>query len=136
VLRFGLPAPERRGAAQVLLPASQFIRALVAARLAADVCGVPTVVVARTDAHSASLLTSDIDELDRPFLTGKRTPEGFFGYQHGIKARRPRPPSQTRHAACFHLHAHTFAQTARVVGLFVGGWHARCEQQALALLPV
>jgi isocitrate lyase len=88
------PAVERCSAAQVLLPASQFIRALVAARLAADVCGVPTVVVARTDAHSASLLTSDIDELDRPFLTGKRTPEGFFGYQHGIKARRPRPRSQ------------------------------------------
>ncbi len=69
----------------MLIPASQFIRALVAARLAADVCDVPTVLIARTDAHSASLLTADIDELDRPFLTGKRTPEGFYGYQHGIK---------------------------------------------------
>ncbi len=94
MLRCNPPGPERRGAAQVLLPASQFIRALVAARLAADVCGVPTVVVARTDAHSASLLTSDIDDLDKPFLTGKRTPEGFFGYQHGIKARRPRQRSR------------------------------------------
>ncbi|KAK9833387.1 hypothetical protein WJX81_000727 [Elliptochloris bilobata] len=71
---------------KVLIPASQFVRALVAARLAADVCGVPTVLIARTDAHSASLLTADIDELDRPFLTGTRTPEGFYGYQHGIKA--------------------------------------------------
>ena len=67
------------------MPASQFLRSLVAARLAADVCGVPTVLIARTDAHSASLLTADIDELDRPFLTGARTPEGFYGYRHGIK---------------------------------------------------
>lgn len=72
---------------QVLVPASQFLRSLVAARLAADVCGVPTVLIARTDAHSASLLTADIDELDRPFLTGTRTPEGFYGYRHGIKVR-------------------------------------------------
>lgn len=63
---------------KVLVPISQFIRTLNAARLAADVEGVPTVLVARTDAHSAQLLTSDIDERDRPFLTGERTPEGFF----------------------------------------------------------
>lgn len=71
---------------KVLLPTSQFIRTLVAARLAADVAGVPTVLVARTDAHSAKLLTSDIDEQDRPFLTGQRTPEGFYYTQQGIKA--------------------------------------------------
>ena len=79
----------RARCAQVLVPASQFLRSLVAARLAADVCGVPTVLIARTDAHSASLLTADIDEVDRPFLTGTRTPEGFYGYRHGIKARIP-----------------------------------------------
>jgi isocitrate lyase len=63
---------------KVLVPISQFIRTLNAARLAADVEGVPTVLVARTDAHSAQLLTADVDERDRPFLTGERTPEGFF----------------------------------------------------------
>ena len=64
---------------KVLVPTSQFIRTLVAARLAADVCDVPTVIVARTDAHSARLLTSDVDERDAPFLRDSdRTPEGFF----------------------------------------------------------
>src|SRR5512140_909577 len=68
-----------------LVPTSHFIRTLVAARLAADVMGVPTVVVARTDADSAKLLTSDIDPRDRPFLTGKRTPEGFFEMKSGVE---------------------------------------------------
>ena len=64
---------------KVLVPTSQFIRTLVAARLAADVCDVPTLVVARTDAQSAKLITSDIDERDLPFVDGKeRTPEGFY----------------------------------------------------------
>ncbi len=62
---------------KVLVPISQFIRTLNAARLAADVMGVPTVLMARTDADAARLITSDIDERDRPFLTGERTPEGF-----------------------------------------------------------
>jgi isocitrate lyase len=61
------------------VPTSQFIRTLVAARLAADVMGVPTVLVARTDADSAKLITSDVDERDRPFISDERTPEGFFG---------------------------------------------------------
>jgi isocitrate lyase len=69
---------------KVLIPGSQFVRSLVAARLASDVMGVPTVLVARTDAHSAKLLTSDIDEADRPFLTGERTAEGFFRTRGGI----------------------------------------------------
>lgn len=63
---------------KVLVPTSQFIRTLVAARLAADVLDVPTVLIARTDADAATLLTSDMDPRDRPFLTGERTPEGFF----------------------------------------------------------
>ena len=71
---------------KVLIPTSQFVRTLVAARLAADVLDVPTLIVARTDALSASLLTSDIDEADREFLTGERTPEGFFRVQDGIEA--------------------------------------------------
>src|SRR5690348_12780175 len=70
---------------KVLLPTSQFIRTLVAARLAADVLDVPTVLVARTDADSARLLTSDVDERDRPFITGERTPEGFFRITGGLE---------------------------------------------------
>jgi isocitrate lyase len=70
---------------KVLVPGRSFIRTLNAARLAADVMGVPTVVMARTDADAARLLTSDIDDRDRPFLTGERTPEGFFGITGGIE---------------------------------------------------
>jgi isocitrate lyase len=69
---------------KVLVPTSQFIRTLIAARLAADVLDVPTVLVARTDADSAKLLTSDVDPLDHPFLTGDRTPEGFYGVTGGL----------------------------------------------------
>jgi isocitrate/methylisocitrate lyase len=70
---------------KVLIPTGAFIRTLVAARLAADVMDVPTILVARTDADSAKLLTSDVDERDRPFLTGERTPEGFYRIQGGLK---------------------------------------------------
>jgi isocitrate lyase len=70
---------------KVLLPTGQFIRSLTAARLASDVMGVPTVLIARTDAHSARLMTSDVDERDRPFCTGARTPEGFFHIKPGIE---------------------------------------------------
>jgi isocitrate lyase len=69
---------------KVLIPASHAVRHLVAARLAADVCGVPTVLIARTDALSAKLLTSDVDDRDRPFLTGERTVEGFFRIRGGL----------------------------------------------------
>src|SRR3954469_19614369 len=71
---------------KVLVPTSQFIRTLSAARLAADVLDVPTVLVARTDALSAALLTSDVDEYDREFVTGERTPEGFFRVRDGLDA--------------------------------------------------
>ena len=70
---------------KVLVPTSSFIRTLSAARLAADVSGVPTLIIARTDAQSATLLTSDVDERDRPFLDGERTPEGFFGIRNGLE---------------------------------------------------
>ena len=71
---------------KVLVPTSQFVRTLVAARLAADVLDVPTLLVARTDALSATLLTSDVDELDAEFCTGERTAEGFFRVRDGIDA--------------------------------------------------
>ena len=70
---------------KVLVPTAQFIRTLTAARLAADVAGVPTVLVARTDALSATLLTSDVDPIDQEFLTGERTPEGFFRVRPGLE---------------------------------------------------
>ena len=71
---------------KVLVPTSQFVRTLVAARLAADVLDVPSLIVARTDALSATLLTSDVDEADRELCTGERTPEGFFRVRDGIDA--------------------------------------------------
>jgi isocitrate lyase len=69
---------------KVLIPTGQHIKTLTAARLAADVCGVPTLVVARTDAHAASLLTTDLDERDRQFITGDRTAEGFYRVTNGM----------------------------------------------------
>jgi isocitrate lyase len=71
---------------KVLVPAHEFAQKLIAARLAADILGVPTVLIARTDANSAKLLTSDSDIRDVEFLTGDRTPEGFLGYKGGIDA--------------------------------------------------
>ncbi len=72
---------------KVLLPTAHAIRNLVAARLAADVCGVPTILVARTDADAADMITSDVDERDHEFLTGERTAEGFFRLKEGIGLR-------------------------------------------------
>jgi isocitrate lyase len=71
---------------KVLVPTGQHIRTLNAARLAADVSDVPTIVIARTDALAATLLTSDHDERDRPFLTGERTAEGFYEVRGGIES--------------------------------------------------
>src|ERR1700758_2112540 len=69
---------------KVLIPTQHAIKHLIAARLAADVCEVPTVIIARTDANAAALLTSDADERDQPFLTGERTAEGFFRVRSGL----------------------------------------------------
>jgi len=70
---------------KVLVPTCQFIRTLNAARLAADIMDIPTVLIARTDANGARLITNDIDEQDRPFLTGERTPEGFYRITGGLE---------------------------------------------------
>jgi len=69
---------------KVLVPTQEAINKLVAARLAADVCGTPTVLIARTDADAANLITSDIDPRDHEFINGKRTNEGFFGVKNGL----------------------------------------------------
>ncbi|MFC3298199.1 isocitrate lyase [Arthrobacter agilis] len=71
---------------KVLIPTQQHIRTLNAARLAADVAGTPSVIVARTDAEAATLITSDVDERDQPFVTGERTPEGFYHVRNGLEA--------------------------------------------------
>ncbi|MQA77528.1 MAG: isocitrate lyase [Streptosporangiales bacterium] len=70
---------------KVLVPTSQHVRTLNAARLAADVCGVPSLVIARTDALAANLITTDVDERDQPFLTGERTAEGFYRVHGGVE---------------------------------------------------
>jgi isocitrate lyase len=70
---------------KVLVPTGQHVRTLTAARLAADVAGVPSVIIARTDAQAATLLTTDTDERDRPFLTGERTAEGYYRVRNGLE---------------------------------------------------
>src|SRR5690625_384811 len=71
---------------KVLIPTSQHVKTLNAARLAADVAGVPSLVIARTDAQAATLITSDIDERDQPYITGERTDEGFYRFRNGVDA--------------------------------------------------
>jgi isocitrate lyase len=83
---------------KVLVPTSQFIGTLKAARLAADVMGVPTVLISRTDADAATLLTSDIDPADEEFLTGERTPEGFFKVRAGLEPAIKRSLAYAPHA--------------------------------------
>src|SRR5438128_7026577 len=83
---------------KVLIPTSEAIQKLVAARLAADVMGVPTLVLARTDANSAQLLTSDVDPRDRAFLTGERTSEGFFCIRGGLDSAISRAMSYAPYA--------------------------------------
>ncbi len=70
---------------KVLVPTQEAIQKLIAARLAADVCGVPTLILARTDAEAAALLTSDVDANDQPFVTGERTAEGFYTVKNGLE---------------------------------------------------
>ena len=83
---------------KVLVPTQSFVRTLNAARLAADVMGVPTLVIARTDAEAAQLLTSDVDERDHRFLTGERTPEGFFRITPGLETAIDRAISYAPYA--------------------------------------
>jgi isocitrate lyase len=83
---------------KVLLPTASAIRNLIAARLAADVCNVPTILIARTDAGGAALMTSDVDERDEKFLTGERTAEGFFRVRAGLDQAIARGISYAPHA--------------------------------------
>jgi isocitrate lyase len=83
---------------KVVVPTREFVEKLTAARLAADVCGVPTILIARTDANSAGLLLSDADPYDHPFIHGTRTPEGFFQFHGGIEAAIARGLAYAPHA--------------------------------------
>ena len=115
---------------KVLIPTGAFIRTLVAARLAADVMDVPTILVARTDADSAKLLTSDVDERDRPFLTGERTPEGFYRILGGIKCAIARAVAYAPYADL--LWCETSTPDLEEAREFAEGVHARYPGKMLA----
>ena len=115
---------------KVLVPTSQFIRTLVAARLAADVMGVPTVLVARTDSLSATLLTSDIDERDQPFLTGERTSEGFYMIRNGIELAIARAIAYAPY--CDLLWMETSTPDIEEARRFADGVHAKYPGKMLA----
>ena len=115
---------------KVLVPTAQFIRTLTAARLAADVLGVPSVVIARTDAHSAALLTSDIDPRDQEFVTGERTAEGFFVVRDGLDAAIARSLAYAPHADL--LWFETSTPDLEEAQLFAEAIHARFPGKPLA----
>jgi isocitrate lyase len=83
---------------KVLIPTQEAVQKLIAARLAADVMGVPTVLLARTDAEAANLLTSDVDDSDKPFVTGERTNEGFYVVKNGLEQAISRGVSYAKYA--------------------------------------
>jgi isocitrate lyase len=115
---------------KVLVPTAQFIRTLVAARLAADVQDVPTVLIARTDAHAATLVTSDVDPRDRPFLTGERTPEGYFRVRPGMDAAVARALAYAPYADV--LWCETSTPDLAEARLFAEGVHRQFPGKRLA----
>jgi isocitrate lyase len=115
---------------KVLVPIQQFIRTLASARLAADVMGVDTLVVARTDAHSATLITSDVDERDRPFITGERTTEGFYRIKSGLEMAIARAVSYAPYADV--LWCETSTPDIGEARQFAEGVHAQYPGKLLA----
>jgi len=115
---------------KVLVPTGHFIRTLTAARLAADVMDVPTLVVARTDADSARLVTSDIDPRDREFLTGERTPEGFFRMRGGLECAIARALAYAPHADL--IWCETSTPNLEEARRFAEGVHAEFPGKLLA----
>jgi isocitrate lyase len=115
---------------KVLIPTGAFIRTLVAARLAADVLDVPTILVARTDADSAKLLTSDVDERDRAFTTGERTPEGFFRIRGGLECAIARAVAYAPYADL--LWCETSTPDLDEARQFAEGVHAKFPGKMLA----
>ena len=115
---------------KVLVPTQQFIKTLASARLAADVMGVDTLVVARTDAHSATLITSDVDERDRPFITGERTTEGFYRIKSGLDTAIARAISYAPYADV--LWCETSTPDIAEAREFAEGVHAKYPGKLLA----
>jgi isocitrate lyase len=115
---------------KVLVPTSQFLRTLTAARLAADVLEVPTMVIARTDALGATLLTSDVDERDRAFTTGERTGEGFFRVRGGLDAAIARANAYA--PFCDMLWCETSTPDLDEARAFAEGVHAEFPDKLLA----
>jgi len=115
---------------KVLIPTGAFIRTLVAARLAADVLEVPTILVARTDADSAKLLTSDVDERDSAFTTGERTPEGFFRIRGGLECAIARAVAYAPYADL--LWCETSTPDLDEARQFAEGVHAKFPGKMLA----
>jgi len=115
---------------KVLIPTGHFIRTLVAARLAADVMDVPTLVIARTDADSARLITSDIDERDQPFLTGERTPEGFHRITGGVDMAIARAKAYAPY--CDLIWCETSTPDLKEARAFAEGVHAEFPGKLLA----
>jgi len=115
---------------KVLVPSNQFVRTLVAARLAADVLDVPAVLIARTDADGATLLTNDIDPRDREFCTGERTPEGFFRIRGGVEAAVTRARAFAPYADM--LWCETSRPDLREARLFAEGVHDEFPGKMLA----
>ena len=115
---------------KVLIPTGQHVRALQSARLAADVLGVPTLVVARTDSLAATLLTTDVDERDRAFVTGERTAEGFYTIRNGMKAAVSRGLAFAPYADL--LWCETSAPDLGEAALFAEAIHAQYPDRMLA----
>jgi isocitrate lyase len=115
---------------KVLVPTSQHIRSLQAARLAADVMSVPTIIVARTDANGANLLTSDVDPADQEFCTGERTPEGFFRVKPGLEQAISRALSYAPYADL--LWCETARPDLSEAARFAEAVHERYPQKMLA----
>jgi len=115
---------------KVVVPTREFIEKLTAARLAADVCGVPTILIARTDANSAGLLLSDADERDREFIHGDRTPEGFFQFRGGIDAAINRGLSYAPYADM--LWCETSTPDLAEARIFADAIHAKFPGKLLA----
>ena len=115
---------------KVLIPTAQHVRTLNAARLASDVAGVPTVIIARTDAEAATLITSDVDERDKPFITGERTPEGFYHVRNGIEPCIARALAYAPHADLIWMETGT--PDLALAKKFADAVHAEFPDQMLA----
>jgi len=115
---------------KVLIPTQQHIRTLTSARLAADVANTPTVVIARTDAEAATLITSDVDDRDKPFITGERTAEGFYKIQNGLEPCIARAKSYAPYADMIWMETGT--PDLELAKKFADGVHEEFPDQLLS----